>query len=404
MTCGSCRLAVETSYAVNSPAIRIHKHMSSLFTPFELRDITFKNRIAVSPMSQYRAKDGRANDWHMVHLGRFAMGGAGLVYVEATAVEADGRRTHGDLGLWQDGQIDDLKPITDFISREGAVPGIQLGHAGRKASERRPWHGETPVDDEDISERDESPWKAIAPSSLPYADGWTEPEEMSEADIERVIRSFGEAARRSREAGFKIIEVYAAHGFLVHQFLSPIANRRKDKWGGSDENRRRFAREVARSIRANWPEKYPLAFRLSATDWLDGGIEVGDTVETAKALKAEGVDMIDCSSGGIAGKERPRRMVIEHGFQVPFAEQIGKAADVATMAVGFLWDAQKCEEVITKGEASMIALARELLDDPNWPLRAAGELGAGENHALWPVESGWWLMKRERLLDKLGIR
>ncbi|MCW9035247.1 MAG: NADH:flavin oxidoreductase/NADH oxidase [Rhodospirillales bacterium] len=378
--------------------------MSLLFSPFKLRDITFKNRIAVSPMSQYRAKDGYANNWHMVNLGRFAMGGAGLVYAEATAVEVDGRRTPGDLGLWQDEQVEGLKQVTDFINQEGAIPGIQLSHAGRKASERRPWHGETPVDDEDISIRDEAPWKAIAPSSIPYADGWPAPEEMSDADIERVITSFGEAARRSKEAGFKMIEVYAAHGFLVHQFLSPIANKRTDKWGGSDENRRRFAVEVARSIRANWPEKYPLAFRLSATDWLDGGVEVEETVETAKALKAEGVDIIDCSTGGISGKERPRRMVIEHGFQVPFAKQIQKDADIATIAVGFLWDAKRCEEVIANEEASMIALARELLDDPNWPLHAAAELGADENHAMWPIEFGWWLMKRERLLNKLGIK
>ncbi|MDA4846051.1 NADH:flavin oxidoreductase/NADH oxidase [Hoeflea poritis] len=378
--------------------------MASLYSPFELRGVAFKNRIAVSPMSQYRSVDGYANDWHMVHLGRFAMGGAGLVYAEATAVEKDGRRTHGDLGLWEDAQIDSLRPIARFIEREGAVPGIQLGHAGRKASERRPWHGETPVDDEDVASRNEAPWQAIAPSPLPYADGWPAPDEMSEDDIRRVIRSFGDAARRSREAGFRMIEVYAAHGFLVHQFLSPISNRRQDGWGGSPENRRRFATAVARSIRANWPEDYPLAFRLSATDWLDGGIEIDETVATARALKAEGVDMIDCSTGGIGGKERPRRMVIEEGFQTPFAEQVRRDAEIATMAVGFLWNAEACADIIASGKADMIAMARELLDDPNWPLRNAEKLGADENHAMWPIESGWWLMKRERLLKKLGLR
>lgn len=378
--------------------------MASLFTPFQLRGVTFKNRIAISPMSQYRALDGHANDWHMVHLGRFALGGAGLVYVEATAVEADGRRTHGDLGLWDDTQIDGLKPITGFIEKEGAVPGIQLGHAGRKASERRPWHGETPVDSEDVFERGEAPWTAVAPSVIPYADGWPEPAELTEVDIERTIQSFGEAARRAEQAGFKIIEVYAAHGFLVHQFLSPIANRRTDRWGGSAENHARFAVEVAKSIRANWPEEYPLAFRLSATDWLDGGLEVENTVKIAGALKQVGVDMIDCSTGGIGGRERPRRMKIEQGFQVPFAAEIRDKADIATMAVGFLWDAQHCEDLIAAGQADMIALAREVLDDPNWPLHAAGRLGADENHAMWPIESGWWLMKRQRLLDKLGLR
>ncbi len=378
--------------------------MTTLFTPYTLRDITFKNRIAVSPMSQYRAIDGYANDWHLVHLGRFALGGAAVVYAEATAIEADARRTHGDLGIWEDGQIEKLKQITSFIEQEGAVPAIQLSHAGRKASERRPWHGETPVDDEDVAERGEAPWQAIGPSAIPYADGWPTPLEMSEADIHRVIASFGQAARRSLEAGFKMIEVYAAHGFLVHQFLSPIANKRTDGWGGNTKKRRRFAVEVAKSIRAHWPEKYPLAFRLSATDWLDGGVEVEDTVETAKALKAAGVDIIDCSTGGIGGKDRPRRMVIEQGFQVPFAEQIRKQADIPTMAVGFLWDAKACANLVSNGQADMVALARELLDDPNWPLHAAAALEADENHAAWPIESGWWLMKRDRLLKKLGLR
>ncbi len=378
--------------------------MSKLFSPFTLRDVTFKNRIAVSPMSQYRAIDGVANDWHMVHLGRFALGGAGLVYAEATAVERDGRRTHGDLGLWDDAQIDPLRPITAFLAKEGAIPGVQLGHAGRKASERRPWHGETPVDAEDFAERGEAPWPACAPSAIPYADGWPAPDEMSEADILRVIQSFGEAAARAYEAGFQVIEVYAAHGFLVHQFLSPLANHRTDKWGGSVENRNRFAVEVARAIRAHWPERYPLAFRLSATDWVDGGIEAEDAVVTATALKAAGVDMIDCSTGGIGGKDRPRRMVIEEGFQVPFADQVRREAEIATMAVGFLWGAERCEEVVATCQADMIALARELLDDPNWPLHAAATLGADESHNLWPVEAGWWLMKRDRLLQKLGIR
>ncbi|MEM7302434.1 MAG: NADH:flavin oxidoreductase/NADH oxidase [Pseudomonadota bacterium] len=379
--------------------------MSVLHSPFSLRGVTIKNRIAVSPMSQYRAIDGHANNWHTVHLGRFALGGAGLVYAEATAVEKDGRRTHGDLGLWDDSQIEGLQPITTFLSNEGSVPGIQLGHAGRKSSERRPWHGETPVDSDDVSLRGEAPWTAIAPSPLPYSEGWPTPKEMSEADIERVVASFGAAAHRSAEAGFKIVEVYAAHGFLVHQFLSPITNKRTDKWGGSAENRQRFAVEVARSIRANWPEEYPLVFRLSATDWLDGGLEAEDTVEIARVLKAEGVDMIDCSTGGIGGKDRPRRMVINQGFQVPYAEQIRKEAEMATMAVGFLWDAEACEEIVSSGQADMIALARELLDDPNWPMHAARKLGKDdENHAFWPVESGWWLMKRERLLNKLGLR
>lgn len=378
--------------------------MSFLLSPFDIRGVRFKNRIAVSPMSQYRAEDGLANAWHLVHLGRFALGGAALVYAEATAVERRGLRTAGDLGLWKDAQIDGLIPITTFLAQEGAVPGIQLSHAGRKASERRPWHGDAPLDNTDIIERGEAPWDTIAPSAIPFADGWPTPIEMSEAEIEKVILAFGNAARRSYEAGFKIIEVYAAHGFLIHQFLSPISNQRQDKWGGSPQNRRRFAVEVASAIREHWPAELPLAFRLSATDWLPGGIEMEDTVATAQALKSAGVDIIDCSTGGIGGKERPKRMVIEQGYQVSFAQRVREEADVATMAVGLLWDAAECDRIIGTQKADMIALARELLEDPNWPLHAANELGLNDNHELWPEEFGWWLMKRKRLLTKLGIQ
>lgn len=378
--------------------------MSHVFDPISLRGVTIKNRIAVSPMSQYRALHGHANNWHLVHLGRFALGGAGLVFAEATAVEGRGRRTHGDLGLWEDAQIEALLPVTRFLETEGAVPGMQLAHAGRKASERRPWHGETPVSEEDVAERGEAPWEAVAPSAQPYAEGWPEPAEMTDSDIETVIGAFGDAAGRAAEAGFKVLEVYAAHGFLIHQFLSPLANQRTDRWGGDEAGRRRFAIEVARSIRARWPDDLPLIFRLSATDWLDGGIELEDTVETARALASEGVDMIDCSSGGIGGRERPRRMKLEQGFQAPFAERIRREADIATMAVGMLWDPQQCDALIASGSADMVALARELLDDPNWPLHAAAALGVDEGHAMWPPESGWWLMKRARIVDKLGLR
>lgn len=378
--------------------------MSALLEPITLRGVAIKNRIAVSPMSQYRAQDGHANAWHLVHLGRFALGGAGLVFVEATAVEARGRRTPGDLGLWSDDHTESLRPVTGFLSAEGAVPGIQLGHAGRKASERRPWHGETPVTDEDIALRGEAPWSAIAPSPLPYDEAWPDPVEMTEDDIADVIAAFGDAARRAADAGFRVLDVYAGHGFLIHQFLSPLANTRTDRWGGDAAGRRRFAVEVARSIRRHWPDDLPLLFRLSATDWIDGGIEPDDTVETARALAAEGVDMIDCTTGGIGGRKRPARMAISQGFQIPFAERIRTDAGIATMGVGFLWDAEVCNAAIADGKVDMIALARELLDDPNWPLHAAAQLGDDERHALWPPESGWWLMKRDRLVKKLGLR
>lgn len=355
-------------------------------------------------MSQYRALNGVANHWHLVHLGRFALGGAGLVYAEATAVERDGRRTHGDLGLWNDEQIEQLKPVAEFLAAEGCVPGIQLGHAGRKASERRPWHNETPVDAEDIEQRNEAPWPAIAPSPLPYADGWPAPVEMTESDIHWVIDAFAQAAARAHRAGFKIIEVYAAHGFLVHQFLSPLANQRTDSWGGSLENRARFAVEVATAIRSQWPDDLPLAFRLSATDWIDGGLEIDDTVIIAQRLRDAGVDMIDVSTGGIGGKDRPRRMKIEQGFQIPFAADVKQRASVPVMGVGFIWDEQVCENLIAEGQVDMIAIARELLVNPNWPLQAATALGDNDNQELAPVEAGWWLMKRNRLLQKLGLR
>lgn len=376
----------------------------TLFSPFTLAGITFPNRVAVSPMSQYRAVNGFANDWHIVHLGRFAMGGAGLVYLEATAVEERGRRTPGDLGIWDDAHVPELARIVSFLEAEGSVPGIQLGHAGRKASERRPWHGETPVDDEDISLRGETPWQAIAPSAIPYGEQWPTPAEMTIQDIQDVLNAFRDAARRSLEAGFKIIEVYAAHGFLIHQFYSPAANHRTDAYGGDFDGRSRFALEVADAIRSVWPDNLPLAFRLSVTDWLEDGWHVDDSIELARRLKERGVDMVDCSSGAIGGTQKPQRMPLGHGFQVPFAEQIRHEADIATMGVGFIWDAQEAANMIATGQADMIALARELLDDPNWPLHAAQAIGADDSHKMWKDEFGWWLSRRDRICQKLELR
>ena len=376
----------------------------SLFDPFTLRGVEIPNRVVISPMSQYRAEQGFANDWHLVHLGRFALGGAGLVFCEATAVEERGRRTHGDLGLWRDEQIDGLARITRFLEAEGAVPGVQLAHAGRKASERRPWHGETPVVEEDVELRGEAPWTAIGPSPLPYAEGWPAPHEMSPEDIADVVGAFRDAAFRAQAAGFKVIEVYAAHGFLIHQFYSPVANQRDDAYGGDFEGRIRLGLEVAEAIRAVWPEDKPLIFRLSATDWLEGGWELEDTIEFARRLKACGVDMIDCSSGGIGGRERPRRMTLSQGFQAPFAAAVRRQAEIATMAVGFIWDPAAAAAIVHEQQADLVALAREVLSDPNWTLRAAEDLGRDEGFALWKPEFGWWLNRRERLVRKLGLR
>ncbi len=375
-----------------------------LFSPLQIRELTIPNRIVVSPMSQYISKNGYANDWHFVHLSRFALGGAGLVFTEATAVEELGRRTHGDLGLWENGQIEELVRLTSFIKQQGSIAGIQLAHAGRKASERRPWHGETPVDEEDIALRGEAPWQSIGPGNIPYADGWHLPRQMTISDIEQLKQNFKGAARRSLEAGFDIIEIYAAHGFLLHQFYSPIANTRLDNYGGSFDNRIRLSIEVVKEIRSVWPENKPLFFRLSATDWIEGGWEIKDTVEFAKQLKVAGVDLIDCSSGGIGGSEKQQKIPLGPSFQAPLAKQIRDEADILTMAVGLIWQAQSANEIIEQESADLVAIAREVLNNPNWPLHAAQELGVDNDFSLWKPQFGWWLNKRERLLRRLGFK
>ena len=376
----------------------------TLLEPFTLRGVELRNRVVVSPMSQYRAQDGVANDWHLVHLGRFALGGAGLVFCEATAVQEHGRRTHGDLGIWADSQIDGLAVVTRFLEREGAVAGIQLAHAGRKASERRPWHGETPVDAEDVAQRGESPWPAVGPSAIPYAEGWPAPAEMSVEDIRDVVGAFRAAAQRAHEAGFKVIEVYAAHGFLLHQFYSPIANQRRDAYGGSLEGRCRLPAEVAAAIRQVWPEEYPLVFRLSLTDWRPDGWQIDDAIHLARRLKDHGVDAIDCSTGGVSGRERPQGMILGHGYQLPLAARVKKEAGIATIGVGLLWDPKLADRSIAHGEVDLVALGRELLENPNWTLQAARELGVDKEHHMWHPEFGWWLEKRARALRRLGLR
>lgn len=377
---------------------------TNLFTPFKIGSVTLPNRIVISPMSQYAAENGYANDWHFAHISRFALGGAGLIFTEATAVEARGRRTHGDLGLWEDGQIEKLKSIANFIEQHGTVPGIQLAHAGRKASERRPWHGESPVNEEDEKERDEVPWQAIAPSSQPYAEAWPTPHAMSITDIDDVIMNFAKAAARALSAGFKVIDIYAGHGFLLHQFCSPLSNHRTDNFGGCFDNRIRMALEVVAAIRQQWPRDLPLFFRLSATDWIDGGWDIKDTVKLSRQLKAIGVDVIDCSSGGIGGPDKPMRMPLAQGFQIPFAEAVKQEANVATMGVGFIWDARQANDYICQGKCDLVALAREALNNPNWPLHAARELELDPDYSKWPKEFGWWLNRRERVIKKLKLR
>ncbi len=347
---------------------------SLLFTPLQLRGVELKNRIVVSPMCQYSSEDGFANDWHFVHLGTRAVGGAGLVLAEATAVEDIGRISPQDLGLWKDEHIAPLERITRFISEHGSVPGIQLGHAGRKASTAQPWKGGGPVSAE------EGGWTPVAPSPLPFAEGHPVPEALDEAGLQRLVRSFAEATERARTAGFRVVEVHAAHGYLLHQFLSPLSNQRTDSYGGSFENRVRLTREVVRAVRARWPEELPLLVRLSATDWVEGGWTAEESVALVKLLAEDGADLIDCSSGGaVPGAKIPAGP----GYQTPFAERIRREAGIPTGTVGLIRSAFQAEHILRTEQADLVILARELLRDPYWPLRAARKLHAKVD---WPSQ------------------
>lgn len=349
--------------------------MPSLFDPLTLRSVTLRNRIGMSPMCQYSATGGQANNWHLVHYGSRAVGGVGLVMVEATAVTPQGRISPHDLGLWNDSQVEPLARIVRFADEHGAVAGIQLAHAGRKASTRRPWEGGTTVP---VAE---GGWEdVVAPSAVPYAEGHVVPHALDRAGVAGIVRAFTDAARRARTAGARVVELHAAHGYLMHQFLSPLSNHRTDEYGGSFENRIRLVREVAQAVRTVWPAKLPLFVRLSATDWAEGGWDVPQTVELSRLLKADGVDLIDCSSGGnVSGVRIP----LGPGYQVPFAEQVRRDAGIATAAVGLITEAAQANEIIQSGRADLVLLARELLRDPHWPLHAAQQLGHSEP---WPAQ------------------
>jgi 2,4-dienoyl-CoA reductase-like NADH-dependent reductase (Old Yellow Enzyme family) len=337
-----------------------------LFSPFTIRGISFRNRIAVSPMCEYSCVDGMANDWHFVHLGCRAVGGAAIVMTEATAVEERGRISHADLGLWKDAQIEPLERTARFIKARGAVPGIQIAHAGRKASTDIPWLGGKPL-------AGANAWQPIAPSPIPFTTDHPVPAELSTADIQAIASAFAAAAERAVRAGFEVLEIHAAHGYLIHEFFSPLSNTRTDGYGGSFENRTRFARDVIRAVRFVWPETFPLFLRISASDWMDGGWTVDDSVRLAQMAKGLGVDLIDCSSGGIS---LAARIPLGPGYQVPFAERIRKEAGVATGAVGLITEPQQADDIIRNGQADIVLLARELLRDPYWPIHAAIALGA----------------------------
>jgi 2,4-dienoyl-CoA reductase-like NADH-dependent reductase (Old Yellow Enzyme family) len=341
--------------------------MSPLFAPFTLKSVTLRNRIGVSPMCMYSSVDGLMNDWHLVHLGARAAGGAGLVIAEATAVSPEGRITPSDAGLWSDAQIEPLVRINRFIKAQGAVAGVQLAHAGRKAGAARPWEGGGHLANE------AGGWPVIAPSAVAFGGPLNKiPQAMTEADIARVQRGFAEAARRALAAGYEWVELHGAHGYLAHQFLSPKSNLRTDRYGGSFENRSRFLLETTRAVRAVWPENLPFTVRLSCTDWVEGGWTIDESVELARCLKTEGVDLIDCSSGGsVADAKIP----VGPGYQVQFAERIRREAGIATAAVGLITEPAQAEAIVREGQADVVLLARELLRDPHWPLHAAKALG-----------------------------
>ncbi len=375
-----------------------------LFTPLTLREVALRNRIVISPMCQYSAVDGIANDWHFAHLARFALGGAGLVFVEATAVHRDGRITHGDLGLWSDAQIPPLQRIAAFLKAQGAVPAIQLAHAGRKASMQRPWHGNGPIDDSDRA-RGEDVWRIVAPSALAMDEGWLVPAELDRAEMAMLREHWRSAALRALAAGFEVIEVHGAHGYLLNAFLSPLANRRNDSYGGDREGRMRFPLEIAETVRAAWPKEKPVFFRVSAVDGVEGGWTLEDTLALARALAARGIDVIDCSSGGIAGSATAARIPRAPGFQVPFAERVRRETGMKTMAVGLIIEPHQAESVLENGQADLVAIGREALYDPNWPLHAERALrGEAAGFADWPVQAGWWLERRERGLRALRAK
>jgi 2,4-dienoyl-CoA reductase-like NADH-dependent reductase (Old Yellow Enzyme family) len=370
------------------------RFMSTLFSPTRLREIVLRNRVMISPMCQYSAdEDGRAGDWHLVHYGRFAQGGAGLVMVEATAIAPQGRLGYGDLGIWNDYHVAGLSRIAGFIEAEGAVPAIQLGHSGRKASTQRPWHGHGPLGPEDWKERGEAAWQAESVTDEPPGTRFMLPVELTLEKVHENLRLWEDAARRAAQAGFKALEIHGAHGYLIHSFLSPISNKRTDAYGGDFAGRTRFGIEVVESVRKAWPEHLPLFFRISALDAAVDGWSLEDTIALARVLKAKGVDLIDCSSGGIGSD--PTIIPRGPGFQVPFAEKVRVGAGVKTVAVGLITDAEQAECIVADGRADLVAVGREALFNPNWPLHAMRSLEPDRRFDEWPPSSGWWLNRRK---------
>jgi 2,4-dienoyl-CoA reductase-like NADH-dependent reductase (Old Yellow Enzyme family) len=349
--------------------------MSLLHTPITFRDVEFRNRICVSPMCQYSSLEGVPNDWHLVHLGARATGGAGAVIAEASAVVPEGRISPDDSGIWSDEQVAAFLPITAFVAEHGAVPGIQIAHATRKASVAAPWRGGRPL------APDERGWQPVGPSALAYDDGWLVPRALAESEIPGLVEAFAAAARRAHAAGFRLLEIHAAHGYLLHEFLSPLSNHRGDGYGGDFAGRTRLALEVVAAVRAAWPPQLPLSVRISATDWVEGGWSLDDSIALAGLLGPLGVDLVDCSSGA---NSPAQQIPLGPGYQVPFAAAIRRRAGIATAAVGLITEPRQAEEILEAGDADVVLLGRESLRDPCWPLRAAAELGVESD--AWPSQ------------------
>jgi 2,4-dienoyl-CoA reductase-like NADH-dependent reductase (Old Yellow Enzyme family) len=368
----------------------------TLFSSLTLRGLTLPNRLVVAPMCQYSVTDGLVGDYHLAHLGRFALGGFGLVLVEATGVTPEGRISHGDVGLWSDEHVPGLARVVDFLHAEGAAAGIQLAHAGAKASSLRPWDGTGPVSPEN-ARPGQAPWPTVSASAVPAGPGWPTPHALAVEELAEVRDAFVAATRRAVSAGFDVVELHAAHGYLLHQFLSPLSNRRDDEYGGSLEGRMRFPLEVVDAVRAAWPADKPLFVRVSSVDGSRDGLTVEDTVAFARELKARGVDAVHTSGGGLGGGwEHP----IGYGYQVPFATRVRAEAGVATVAVGLIVDARQAEAIVAGGSADLVAIAREAQDDPNFAVHAFRELT--EAYDAYPVQAGPRLASRERLIGKLG--
>lgn len=347
---------------------------SKLFSPYSCRDVVLKNRVGVSPMCQYSADDGVPSTWHVVHLGSRAVGGAGLVMVEAASVAPDARISDKDIGIWNSAQVDQFRHITEFVKSRGAVPAIQLAHAGRKGSTQVPWQGRSAVPVH------EGGWSTMGPSNTPFNDIYTVPREMTVQDIQRVINEFTDAAQRSLAAGFEVLELHMGHGYLLHQFLSPLSNTRNDEYGGGFEQRIAFPLQLTKAVREVWPDHLPLFVRISATDWIDGGWSVEDSIAFSSLLASAGVDLVDCSSGSVVPDSRGPAAP---GFQVPLSAAVRKGANIATAAVGLITEPQQAEDILASGQADLIFLARALLRDPYWPLRAQQELDGVNN---WPIQ------------------